>query len=222
MATPVSEASPIRWWLVHILIGMLVLPPGVVAQHVTPPPQVKADVSLPSIQSLKVTPLAGNGEMNDLERKVMAPLVVQVLDQNDRPVEGAEVVFRFPLTGPTAAFPNQKNAQTFKTDADGQAAATGWMANREVGNFVIQVTASRGNEMGSASVTMTNATRVADNAKVKQKSWWSSRTAKIVIIGGAAAVAVAVILVTRGGGKAGTSTTTVTAIPGSPTIGGPQ
>src|SRR5580698_4556606 len=69
------------------------------AQPVTP---------LPVEQSLKIRALAGNGEMNDMERRVMAPLVVQVLDQNERPIAGADVVFRFPLNGPSAAFAGGK------------------------------------------------------------------------------------------------------------------
>src|SRR5437764_13989321 len=59
----------------------------------------------PTVQSLRVIPLAGNGEVNDLDGKVMAPLVVNVLDINGRPVEGAEVVFRFPISGPSASLP---------------------------------------------------------------------------------------------------------------------
>src|SRR5438105_3858112 len=60
----------------------------------------------PTVQSLRVIPLAGNGEVNDLDGKVMAPLVVNVLDINGRPVEGAEVVFRFPISGPSATLPD--------------------------------------------------------------------------------------------------------------------
>src|ERR1700732_4786532 len=71
---------------------------------------------LPMIKSLKVTALAGNKDVNDLERGLMAPLVVQVLDQNDRPVEGAEVVFRFPLNGPGATFRGGNNSQTVHTN----------------------------------------------------------------------------------------------------------
>lgn len=204
-----SEASRVRWWLAIVLTVLLGLPPAITAQEPTA-----------TVQNLKIIALAGNGEVNDLERKVMAPLVVQVLDQNARPVDGAEVIFRFPVKGPSATFANQKSSQTFRTDADGQASANGWMANNEVGNFTIQVTATRGNEMGTISVAMSNATRVSSDVKTKHKSWWSSRTGKIVLISAAAvAVTVTVVLLTRGSSK---STTTVTAAPGSPTIGGPQ
>jgi hypothetical protein len=177
------------------------------------------------VQSLKVTPLAGDQGMNDLERRIMTPLVVQVLDLDARPVEGADVIFRFPLNGPSAAFPNQQTSQTVRSNADGQAAAVGWMANSEVGSFKIQVTASRGNEVGSATVTMTNVTRIVGDGTEKHKSRWSSKWAKIAIAAAAAGVVAGVVLATRGGGSgsgSGGGTTTVTATPGSPTIGGPH
>ena len=100
----------------------------------------------------------------------MAPLVVQVVDQSDQPVDGADVVFRFPLDGPGASFAGQKNAQTFRTNADGQAAATGWTANGKVGTFRVQVTASRGNELGSATISMTNVTRIVGTARHAAKA----------------------------------------------------
>ena len=78
---------------------------------------------LPMVRSLKLTALAGDHAMNDLERSLMAALVIQVLDQNDRPVEGAEVVFRFPLNGPGAVFRGGNTSQTVRTNGQGQAAA---------------------------------------------------------------------------------------------------
>lgn len=195
-------------WLPYLLIALLALPPGLWAQAPGPA----------TIHDLKVVPLAGSQAMNDLERKVMAPLVVEVLDQNDQPVEGADVTFRFPLAGPSASFPDQKNAQTFRTNADGQASAVGWMANDRVGTFQVQVTASRGTEQGSAMVSMTNVTRITDQARRQEKHWWSSRWGKVAIAAGAAGIAAAIVLAVR----SGSSPRTITATPGSPTIGGPQ
>jgi len=165
--------------------------------------------------------LIGDRGFNDLERRVMTPLVVQVLDQDARPIEGAEVVFRFPLKGPSAEFPNHETSQTVRTNADGQAAAVGWMANSELGSFKVQITASRANEIGSATISMTNVTRITGNEQDQHKSRWSSKWAKIAIVGVAAGVVAGVVLATRGGGS-GSNTTTVTATPGSPTIGGPH
>src|SRR5262249_11204984 len=89
-----------RRWLALALAGWLSLPPAATPQTPLAAPQPAAPAPGQSIQSLRVVPLAGNQESNDLERRVMAPLVVQVLDQNSRPVEGADVVFTFPTTGP--------------------------------------------------------------------------------------------------------------------------
>jgi hypothetical protein len=216
MKSFLSSSRQIRW-LPPVLAVLLVISLQAIAQQQPAPSPQPAP--LDTVQSLKVIPLAGNGEMNDLERHVMAPLVVQVLDQNSRPVEGADVVFRFPVGGPTATFPNQRNSQTARTNADGQAAAVGWAATGGVGTFRLLVTASRGNEQGQTSVTMTNVTRILNEGKVKNKHWWSSKWGKIGIIAGAAAVVAVVVLTTRNDGS---STTTITAVPGFPTIGGSQ
>jgi hypothetical protein len=178
---------------------------------------------LPTVSSLKVTALAGDGEMNDLERRVMAPLVVQVIDQNDRPVEGADVVFRFPLNGPGAVFADQKNSKTAKTNAQGQAAATGWAANGELGKFQVHVTASYGNQIGETTITMTNVQRIARDSRTnrsKHAHWYSSKWVKIGLIAGGAAAAAGIVLATRGSGAA--STRTITISPGSPTVGAPH
>jgi hypothetical protein len=172
---------------------------------------------------LKILVLAGNGEQNDLERRVMAPLVVQVEDQNDRAMEGADVVFRFPITGPSAAFPGGRSSVTVRTNSTGQAAAVNWMANGQIGSFQVHINASYGNQVGETTVTMANVARVVVEAKKsKAKSWWSHRWVKIAVVGGvAAAVGIGVLLATRGGGSK-SSGSTVTITPGSPGVGAPH
>jgi hypothetical protein len=207
-------------WLPPFLAVLLALPPNLAAQQ--PAAQPQQPVVLPTVQTLKVLVLAGNGATNDLDSGITSPLVVQILDQNSRPVEGAQVVFRFPLRGPGAEFPNQQTSQTARTNADGQAAAVGWVANKEAGSFQVQVSASRGNELGAATIPMTNTSRTISQGNVKPKKK-SSKWVKIGIIAAiAAGVTVGVVLGTQGGGGGGSNTTTVTASPGSPTIGGPH
>jgi hypothetical protein len=215
-----GKTRPIKRWLPYVLTGLLVLPLNVSAQEPTPAPQGAPAAQPDTVRSLKVIPLSGNQGMNDLERKVMVPLVVQIVDRNDQPVDGADVVFRFPLNGPGASFAGEKSSQTFRTNADGQAAAIGWTANDKVGTFQVQVTASRGNELGSATISMTNVTRIVGTARSSEKHWWSSKWAKIGLAAGAAGIIVAVILATRGSGSK--APVVITATPGSPTIGGPQ
>jgi hypothetical protein len=160
--------------------------------------------------------------MNDLERRVMAPLVVQVTDRDERPVETAEVVFRFPVSGPGSAFAGGKTSQTVRTNSEGQASALNWMANGQVGKFQVHVTATYGNQVGETTLTMINVTRVVEEKpKSTAAGWWSHRWVKIAVIGGAAAaIGIGVFLATRGGSK-GSSGATIGVTPGSPTVGAP-
>jgi hypothetical protein len=229
-------------YLAPVLIVLLVLPPAsgaqqsppqtaqpqtlppAPAQPPSPTPQPATPIApLPTIQGLKVIALAGAGDMNDLERKVMALLVVEVLDQNDRPVEGAEVVFRFPIKGPSAEFAGGKMAQTVRTNSQGEATANGWMANSEVGAFQVHVTASYGNQIGEMNISMTNVPVITDALKKKaekRKSVWSSKWVKIAIVAVAAGAVVGIVLATRGGSSGGNPTVTIGV--GPPTIGAPH
>lgn len=214
----------VKNYLSVLIAVLLAVPTSATAQQQPgpAPAETKPVTPLPMVQNLKVLPLAGNGEMNDLERRVMAPLVVEVLDLQDRPIEAAEVVFRFPLRGPSAVFADQKAVKTVRTNGQGQAAATGWTANNEVGSFQVHVTANYGNQEGETTIMMSNVQRVTDadlNRLGKRKSFWSSKWFKIGLIAGGAGLAAGIVLATRGGGSASTPTITVSA--GSPSVGGP-
>ncbi len=169
-------------------------------------------------QPLRILTLAGNNGVNDLERRVMSPLAVQILDQNDVPVEGATVIFRFPITGPSATFDNQQSSITVRTSTTGQARAAGWMANSQIGTFAIQVTATRGMDQALGTITMTNVPRILPGKELqKKKHIWSSKWAKIGIIGAAAGTVAAIVLSSRG-----SDTATIIGAAGAPTIGGIQ
>jgi len=204
-----------RGWLPCVLSFLIVMPPAAHSQQTPAPPQLQPVARPVTIQSFRVIALAGDGEMNDMGRGIMAPLVVQVLDQNGRPVEGANVTFRFPLNGASATFSNGQNSVSARSNADGQAAALGWRANGKEGAYEVRVTATRENEMGAATVKMTNVAKAVSEVKTKPKKWWSSKWVKI---GAAAGVATAVVLLTRGN----SSSPSITISPGSPTIGGPR
>ncbi len=193
------------------------------AQPASQAPPLAPLSPLPVEQSLSIRILAGNNEMNDMERRLMAPLVVQVSDRNERPVEAAEVVFRFPGSGPGATFPGGKTALTVRTNSEGQAAAVNWMANGQTGRFMVHVNATYGNQVGETTLAMINVTRVVEQKpKSKAGGWWSHTWVKIAVIGGGAAlVGVGVYLATRGGGSKASSGSTVTINPGSPGVGAP-
>src|SRR5271167_3516881 len=102
---------PLRRFVTPFLSFLLAYVPSASAQQSPAPAQVKPIAPLATTESLKLFVLAGQREQNDLQRRVMAPLVVQVVDQSDNPVEGADVVFRFPFAGPSATFEGQKTSQ---------------------------------------------------------------------------------------------------------------
>jgi len=222
-----SEGLRTRRWFSPVLVLLLAFTSPFTSTmraqaQATPSPAQAAKPAVMS-QSLRVLALTGNGEVNDLEGRVMAPLVVNVLDQNGRPIEGADVVFRFPVSGPSATFADGSTSQTVRSNADGQAGASGWMANSQLGNVRVQVTATQGNEMGGTVITMINGSRASAQDLRKSKSWWSSKWVKIGVIGGAAAATGLSIWAThRGSGGTVASGTTVSASPGGPTIGGPR
>jgi hypothetical protein len=241
MQNPRTRSLSIKRCLAQVLAFLMVLTPVLADQQAPPLPaptpatpqtpstpaaQPPAPAPLPVVQGLKIITLAGKDEMNDLERKIMAPLVVSISDQNDRPVEGAEVVFRFPLNGPSALFPGGKSSQTVRTNGQGQAAAMNWMANDQVGRFEVHVSASYANQVGETTFSMSNVAKVLQKRGKNEKhgGWFSPTWVKIAVIGGAAALAVGIVLATRGGGHTSTTTTTptVTITHGSPTVGGPQ
>jgi hypothetical protein len=235
MPNPLSRRLRRRWLPQGLAVLLVVVQVQAAEQAAVPaqapppaaapqaPAQPIAVAPLPVEQSLKVRILAGNNEANDLERRIMAPLVVQVLDQNDRAVEGAQVVFRFPINGPGATFNDGKPSVTVTANGTGQAAAINWMANGQPGTFQVHVNASYGNQVGETTVTMINATRITEADKkteAKGKSLWSHTWFKAAVIGGAVAIGVGVYFATRGGGKGAGSTVTIT--PGSPGVGAPH
>ena len=210
-----------------LLTVLLLMPPVAVAQQ--PPSDQPAPAKteqiapLPTVQNLKTFVLSGEGEMNDLERRVVAPVVVEVRDQNDLPVEGADVIFRFPATGPSGSFTGGKLTQTIRTNAQGQAAATNWTANNQVGPFKINVTATYGNQMGQTAINMFNVTRITDDMlkdRRKKRPWYASRKWQILMGLGAGAAVTGIVLATGNGNGAATAPPTITISPGTVVIGG--
>src|SRR5581483_12164705 len=70
----------------------------------------------PTVAGLKILVLEGQNAVNSTSAHQAIQPVVEVRDQDDRPVEGASVVFRLPPSGPGGTFPNNAATQTVRTD----------------------------------------------------------------------------------------------------------
>jgi hypothetical protein len=176
-------------------------------------------------EKLRVLVLEGEHSLNDTERGLPALTVVEVRDENDRPVENADVTFRLPPSGPGGSFPGQKFSRTVRTNAQGQAAPTGLTLNHELGAFAITVTAIYGTLMGRATIHQTNEARVNTVSGTRINGGFLSKWGKwkwIAAAGLTAGAVVGIILATRGGSSTTSTPTTVIISPGPIVIGVPQ
>lgn len=172
-----------------------------------------AQPGAPMVQSLKVIVLQGQNSVNDTNRHIGIQPVIEVRDENDLPVEGANVVFRLPPSGPGGMFDGKSYSKTVRTNAQGQAGISGFVPNSQEGDFDFHVTALAGNRMGEAVIRQTNAQNrlVMVAPKPKKTPLWRN---KYVLIAAGAAVATGVaVALTKGSGNKN-----VTITPGPVTI----
>jgi hypothetical protein len=99
----------------------------------------------------------GEGALNNIRLRTARESIVEVQDENHKPVAGASVLFALPRSGPGGTFANGATQLTVTTDAQGRAVARGFQPNRETGQFEIAVTATYGALTAAAIIRQTNA-----------------------------------------------------------------
>lgn len=170
--------------------------------------------------SLQIVIVEGEGALNNIKQRVNRDPIVQVEDENHKPIAGAAVVFTLPNQGPGGTFENGTNTLTTTTNNQGQAVARGIRFNNQVGTMEMRVTASFGGQTATAVITQTNllGTSGGGGGGGFGAKW-------LIVLGVAGAVAAGVIVATHGSGSSSTPTApvpTVTITPGTPTVGAPQ
>ncbi len=171
---------------------------------------------------LKIVILEGEGAINNIRQRTAREPIVEVQDENNRPVAGAVVLFALPDRGASGVFANGQTSMTVLTDQQGRAVATGLRPNSVQGDFQIRVTASHEGRTGNTTINQVNSMMGAAAA-----GGVSGKTIAILLLvaGGAAGGAIAA---TRGGGQAPPPTPgpagprTVAIGVGSPTISPPR
>jgi hypothetical protein len=179
--------------------------------------------------TISIVIVEGEGAINNVKERVNREMIVQVEDQNHKPVAGAAVIFFLPNDGPGGTFANGTTSFTTTTNAQGRATARGIQFNGLAGPMQVRVSASYAGRTASAIINQTNALSGASTAGTGiggGAGGGLSLATKIIIIaaiaGGAAAAG---IVVGTHGGSSSPSTPsipTVTISPGTPTVGGPQ
>jgi hypothetical protein len=170
---------------------------------------------------LSINIVEGEGAINNIRQRVNREPIVQVEDQNHKPIAGAVVIFLLPDQGATGTFADGSHMLMAVTDNQGRATARGIRPNNQSGPMQIRVTASFQGLTATSVITQTNLAGAATASGFAGLS----TAAKLVIIlgiaGGAAAAGAIVATHTGGGSSSSSSSSTVTLSPGTPTVGGP-
>ena len=121
-------------------------------------------IPLRSQETLNLIVVEGEGAINKIPQGTARDTIVQVEDENRKPVAGAVVVFTLPSQGAGGTLVNGAQTLTVTTDAQGRALAQGLQVNRVGGQWQMRVNASLGNRTGSVTVTETNVAAAAGGA----------------------------------------------------------
>src|SRR5881398_1442797 len=78
---------------------------------------------------LNLVIVEGEGAINNIRQRTAREPIVQVEDENHKPVAGAAVVFLLPSNGAGGSFANGARTLTMTTDNQGQAVARGLKPN---------------------------------------------------------------------------------------------
>ncbi len=161
---------------------------------------------------LNIVVIRGDGAINNIKSRTAREMIVEVRDENNKPVAGASVAFLLPDSGPGVVSSNGSRMVTSMTDANGRAAARGLKPNGQSGNYNIQVRANFQQSFGQIVVAQSNV--IAAGAAI-------SGLAAALIVAGAAVAAGTAYAVTRDN-NGGPARSSVGVSAGTPAAGAPR
>jgi len=182
---------------------------------------VDPDIAPP--KGLQIVILDGEGALNNIKERTAREPIIQVQDENHKPLSGAAVLFAIHggAEGAGGSFAGGASSLSVVTDANGVARAAGLTANGAKGPWQVQVTAKYGNLQTSTTINESNVSPPSNPQSKPQKpqlKWTLSKGATIAAAGGAVAAAVvAAIVVSSSNNSAGTKITTGNGSVGPPT-----
>jgi len=138
---------------------------------------------------LNIVVIEGEGAINNIRQRTAREPIVEVQDENRRPVAGALVLFALPRSGPGGTFPNGATTLSVTTDQQGRAVARGLQPNRNSGQYNITVTASYAGATVTATIAQVNAVVAAGAAGGGAAAAGIGLGTKVAIVAGVAASA---------------------------------
>jgi len=189
-------------------------------------PSLKAQVSpqtdgqsLNPQSTLKIIVLEGEGAINNIKRRTAREPVVQIVDQNNKPVAGAMVMFTLPQQGAGGLFANGTRTLITYATAEGKAIGTGLVPNKVVGEFQISVNASNQGMASTAVIAQTNTlTGVLAGAGVATGVGISAKIIAIIAVAAGAAAAGGLAAASGGGGNSSPAPSSPPAVTPFPTV----
>jgi hypothetical protein len=171
--------------------------------------------------TLNLVIVEGDGAINNIRQRTAREPIVQVEDENHKPVAGAAVIFLLPEHGPGGTFADGSHSLSVTTNAQGRAAAHGIHLNNVQGQFQIGVNATYNGMTATATISQSIAVgAAAGGAGAGVAAGLSAKAIVIIVVAAAAAAGGAAYAATHAGGSSTTVTgTTITA--GTGTIGPP-
>jgi hypothetical protein len=172
--------------------------------------------SAPVPSKLFIQVLEGEGALNDMRSRTTREPIVQVQDENHKPIAGVVIIFTTPSSGASATFSNGlTNLQTV-TDVEGKAIAAGFKPNGISGSYQIRVQANWNQLTTTSVINQTNTKQSSTSTQTVHAARAFPLKAVLIVAAVAAAAGVTTgILATRGG-----SGPTISA--GTPTVGAPS
>jgi len=115
-------------------------------------------------KSLLITIVEGEGALNDIRTRTAREPIVEVDDENHKPVAGALVLFALDKSGSTYANFGGLPSVSVRTDQAGHAVATGFQTTQKKGTYKINVHASVGELVAVTVINMTNIEALASGS----------------------------------------------------------
>jgi hypothetical protein len=123
-------------------------------------------------KSMQIMILDGEGALNNIHDRTAREPIVQVQDENHRPIAGALVLFTIHggTSGASATFANGLTTLSVTTDAEGKAIAHGLQLNQTSGSWQITVNATYGNLTAGTVINEMNVLPLAQATQAAQSS----------------------------------------------------
>lgn len=151
----------------------------------------------PQTPRLSIVVVEGDGAINNIKQRTSRETIVEVQDENHKPVAGAAVAFLLPGDGPGGAFVSGAKSTTLITNSAGRVTMPALQPNQIAGSFKISVNASFQGHTAAATISQSNSASAAASSSSAAHAGISGKTIGI-IVGVAAAGAVGAAVGLRG------------------------